>query len=362
MTEFSQLTETGTLMPADAVEAAAPQSAGQMLRSLRESAGVDAAVLASAMKVSLQKLQALESDRIDLLPDVSFARGLAASICRAFGVDPAPVLERMPKAALELNPLKPALNTPLRRSSGQSVAATWSRNLPRWLLVVVGLLLLGSVALWLWPTLAERLGMPVPEQQELVLPPVEPDGEQSAPFVPGLQPMAPLPAVPLLEQPVEEPRQPAIDPEPGPAQASDTLADAGTDARAGLPGTTDPAASEQAQALIEQPVPDRAAEAPAVEEQVAQVVETVQQPLAQSLQAALLELVAQGESWVSVHDAAGATLLNRTLEAGETVSLDGREPLSVVIGRKGEVQVRVRGEDFDHLVLGRAEVARFQVQ
>ena len=50
-------------------DSGAPRSAGQMLRELRESAGVDPALLASAMKVSTQKLDALENDRLDLLPD-----------------------------------------------------------------------------------------------------------------------------------------------------------------------------------------------------------------------------------------------------------------------------------------------------
>ena len=65
-------------------------SPGGMLRQLREAAGVDPALVASAMKVSLQKLDALENDRFDELPDLTFARGLASAICRAFGADPAP--------------------------------------------------------------------------------------------------------------------------------------------------------------------------------------------------------------------------------------------------------------------------------
>ena len=67
-------------------------SPGGMLRQLREAAGVDPALVASAMKVSLQKLDALENDRFDELPDLTFARGLASAICRAFGADPAPDL------------------------------------------------------------------------------------------------------------------------------------------------------------------------------------------------------------------------------------------------------------------------------
>ncbi len=100
-----------------AAGAAAPATtAGAMLRRMREAAGVDPVLLASAMKVSPQKLDALENDRLDLLPDTTFARGLASAICRAFGADPAPVLERMPVSAPGLRPPTQNINQPFRRT------------------------------------------------------------------------------------------------------------------------------------------------------------------------------------------------------------------------------------------------------
>ena len=105
-------------------DSGAPRSAGQMLRELRESAGVDPALLASAMKVSTQKLDALENDRLDLLPDVTFARGLASAICRAFGADPAPVLERMPVSAPGLRPPEQNINQPFRRIGDRPTPVT----------------------------------------------------------------------------------------------------------------------------------------------------------------------------------------------------------------------------------------------
>lgn len=59
-------TQPAPLAPADG--AVPPASAGQMLRQLRESAGVDPMLLASAMKVSPQKLEALENDRLTCCP------------------------------------------------------------------------------------------------------------------------------------------------------------------------------------------------------------------------------------------------------------------------------------------------------
>lgn len=70
--------------------------AGAILRSYRESAGIHIVALASALKVTRAKLEALESDRYEELPDVVFARALAMSCCRYLGQDPESVLARMP--------------------------------------------------------------------------------------------------------------------------------------------------------------------------------------------------------------------------------------------------------------------------
>ena len=61
------------------------------------------------------------------------------------------------------------------------------------------------------------------------------------------------------------------------------------------------------------------------------------------------------DSWITVTEAGGKTLLSRTVKAGETVSLSGAVPLSVVVGRAAGVDVRVRGKAFD---LGAADQIR----
>ena len=160
--------------PAPALQGSSP---GAMLRQLREAAGVDPALVASAMKVSLQKLDALESDRFDELPDLTFARGLASAICRAFGADPAPVLERMPVSAPGLRAQKQAINEPFRRV-GDSPAPMLNSSFSKPLAIVVGVLLLGAAALWLLPTLPIQLTSPAAQspasEPEVPVPAVEP--------------------------------------------------------------------------------------------------------------------------------------------------------------------------------------------
>lgn len=73
-----------------------PTGAGARLRQAREAAGAHIAALAVALKVPVRQLEALEADRLDQLPDATFARALAASVCRQLRIDPQPVLELMP--------------------------------------------------------------------------------------------------------------------------------------------------------------------------------------------------------------------------------------------------------------------------
>ena len=70
-------------------------TAGDMLRQAREAHNLHIEVVAAALKVPVQKMQALEENRIEDLPDPVFARALAASVARALRIDPAPVLAKM---------------------------------------------------------------------------------------------------------------------------------------------------------------------------------------------------------------------------------------------------------------------------
>ena len=67
--------------------------AGALLKAARERQGLHIAALAAAIKVSPRKLDALENDRWDELPDATFTRALAQTVCRTLKIDARPVLE-----------------------------------------------------------------------------------------------------------------------------------------------------------------------------------------------------------------------------------------------------------------------------
>ena len=74
-----------------------PERPGAMLRAAREAKGLHIGALAVALKVPVSKLEALEADRLSELPDMVFARGLAASVCRALNIPDAPILAKLPQ-------------------------------------------------------------------------------------------------------------------------------------------------------------------------------------------------------------------------------------------------------------------------
>jgi cytoskeleton protein RodZ len=110
------------------VDSLAP-TAGALLRSAREKRGVHIAALAASMKVPQRKLEALEADRYDELPDLTFTRALAQSVCRTLKVDAQPVLDRLPQGGPttpKLARVSTGLNAPFHDRPGREEPADWS--------------------------------------------------------------------------------------------------------------------------------------------------------------------------------------------------------------------------------------------
>ncbi len=136
----------------DAPSAVAPpaaNSAGALLRQYREAKGLHISILAAALKVPMAKLEALEANRFDALPDLVLARALAMSVCRYLHVDSAAVLSMMPGQEHV-----PAVEPLVSVSSGMQHAmpmsggtGAYSRRLqPQWLMF--GGALLAVLLVW----------------------------------------------------------------------------------------------------------------------------------------------------------------------------------------------------------------------
>lgn len=94
-------------------------TAGTLLRQYREAQGFKLDVLAQNLRVAPAKLQALEADRLEELPDAVFARALTLAVCRQLKQDAAPVLALLP--GQDVSRLAPkderGLDFPLERPS-----------------------------------------------------------------------------------------------------------------------------------------------------------------------------------------------------------------------------------------------------
>ena len=184
-----------------------------MLREARQARGLHVAALAASIKVTQRKLEALEGDRFDELPDMTFTRALAKTVCRSLKIDPEPVLALLPEVGDRgLDRVHQGLNTTFRERPGRhhgADAGVFKRPM-LWLPLLV---LLAAAALLLappnWvPTLG---GADAPASAVLSLPP-----PASAPVtVPeSAASAAPVEAPAAASSPAETAAAPAAAPEP----------------------------------------------------------------------------------------------------------------------------------------------------
>lgn len=304
----------------------ASMTAGQMLRAARERSGMQLAALAAAIKVPPQKLEALETDRLEALPDATFARALAKTVCRFLKVDPEPVLARLPDVRMsELEHVAQGLNQPFR-DTAQRQDLFKVESLRRPVVLVSLLLVIAALVLWALPPGMLGFSDDTPEpttQVEPVSPGAPSTESETAPVVPP--PFEP--AAPAAEPAVPAP-QPAVPP-PAAVPAVPPAA------------TTPPAAA---------PAPAPASATGAAETG----------PAGKLASAVILRTLAP--SWIELRDADGKTLLSRQLAGGETASLDGRFPMQLKVGNAGGTELTVRGQPVDLKAHTRNNVARLELQ
>jgi cytoskeleton protein RodZ len=291
---------------------------GGMLKAARQASGMHIAALAVALKVPVNKLEALEADNYAALPDTVFVRALASSVCRTLKVDAAPILALLPQSqSPQLKADTVGLNAPVKGRGGRSStsftsSSSFTASTSRSVMVVVLALLAGALALVYFPRSPDSS----PDDSSSV------GGGSQASIAGGDVSPVEVVATPPTSQVASEPVGAG---DPSVAPASETLATAAP-VTASTPVIS---TSEAANTVVSSEV---------------------------------LLLRARSESWVQVKDSAGAVVLQRNLAAAETVSVSGAVPLSVVIGRADATEVFVRGKPFELAAVSRENVARFEVK
>lgn len=314
-------------------ETTATASAGALLRQARESAGIDLPSLAQALKVSVKKLEALEADRFDVLPDAVFVRALASSICRALKIDAAPALALLPQSKVpRLDYDESGLNTPFN-TPGDVAKTPFLDRLSRPMVLAALAVLLGALVLIFFPSSEQRA-----EIGAIVA------STAAAPTqAPAAAPISAPPPAPQVAAPVV--------PAPTPAPAPVVVATPKT-----APPVT-PVAAPREIPPVAKPAAVPADVAPAA---VSETETTA--PRKKLASTGVVVFKTREASWIEVTDGKGAIQLSRMVEPGEPVGASGPLPLNVTIGRADVTEVTVRGKPFPLDELSRGGVARFEVK
>lgn len=297
-------------------------AAGQMLRQARMDAGLPIAALAATLKVSVKRLEALEDGNLALLQDMVFVRALASSVCRTLEVDSAPILERLPKAALpRLNNDDGSINMPIRLQNASAKLQVLDFLRTPWLMGVL-LLVAGAALIYFWPKSS------IPTTFDLT-------------------------------------------------SALKVLAVTGSNSNAEAPAHSDKSRSEKLVLSSVKSMPDASfSMVPAQTKETIAATDSLAVPNADASVANTFALVttnatvpansivvfkATGQTWVEVKSVNGITILKKLLNDGESAGASGTLPLTVIVGRADVTQVEVRGKPINLSTITKSNVARFEV-
>ena len=295
---MTEMTDQTTVYP-EAPAKLAPEPVESVLSGARAARGLTVDDVAAKLKFSLRQIESLEAGRLTELPGGTFLRGMVRSYARFVELDPEPILARM---AGETRPpdddrLVQRFSEPVPFSdSGRRV------NLVYAVLSVIVLVIAGAVALE-WGS--SRGSSSAEVSSEAVRPESRP---------------APIGGAPAPAQGVG-----SI------AAEQDTPIDSNAEAAR---SPISPVQGEIAPAALSEP--ER--RAPGVK---------------------LVRLRFDRDSWVQVVDGGGRVLMSRLNRRGSESVLEGREPLSFVIGNARYVTMSYQGDAVDIVPYVKVEVARF---
>ena len=299
-----------------------PATAGRLLREARERQGLHIAALAATIKVTPKKLELLEADRFEALPDATFTRALAQTVCRALKIDPAPILKLLPPLGHRLEHVGNGLNAPFRERPGTLVQRDGSTLTVSPVFWVSALLLIAAVALYFAPS--GFFGMSYWRGQ-VAASAAAAGATRDAPAA-GEAASAAAPA--------------------GSGAASTQLAS--------LTAPTDalPVPAESALATPPGAVPEASGSAPSRTEAT----------LGEVVASSAIQLHTTAASWIGVTDSTGRALVSRLVQPGETIDLEGTAPFRVRIGNASGTRMSFRGQPMELAAYTRDNVARLELR
>lgn len=289
-------------------------SPGARLAALREERGWSVEQVASQLNLAPRQILAIERDDYQALPGMAVTRGFIRAYAKLMKIDAAPLLVDLGGESVlvhdSLTPQK-SLSTPFAHSRMPSMTERPGLS-SKW---VVGALLILLVAVGVWAT---RQG-----------------GEQAN--EPAPMSSAPAESTATTRRTDENTSPADVKTEPSGASSPEASPQV-------VPATEAPQAVMPA-APIAAPAPPAPAETTAAKANDA------------------LELKVREESWIEIRRSRdNSVLLSRTMKSGEAQSIPVTEPVSVVIGNAGGVEVTLRGNPLELKAGSKNNVARLTVK
>lgn len=284
---------------------------GYVLRAAREARGETIHDVAGSLKLTGRQVEALETDRFDLLPGRAFARGFLRNYARHLHLDAAPLLaaldEQAAGDAMDLAPVSNAVGT--MPSAGERLRPS---SLP--VALIAFALFLVVLAGWYFNWFQQPAPQDEPIVQESVMPP-EP---------------APLEAPPPESPPVEA----AVAAQPGnELTAPQVVTGAPVESGAQVPA----AAPESSKAAEEKTAPEATA-------------------------GDRLDFRFEREAWFEVRDGDGKVLFSGIGREGTAKEVSGKAPFKLVVGNARYVKLEHNGREIDMIPHIKVTVARFKVE
>lgn len=329
-------------------------SAGTLLRQAREAKGMNIELLASMIKVSVAKLEKLEADDYEALPDVAFTRSLALSICKRLEIDEVAVLAGLPKLNTQKT-LDPQFDVSVTMRPTVMKSSFGRSKKSRLWWILLGLFLIILAALFF---------MPATQWYESWL-----QREQASNSVSGGEVSVQSVRAGVSDASISE-----ISPVPPHMLSADLTSPAVEGAAVGsdntAAGSSPGVISSELSTVMPNSGSQTALSIPVTSAEVSTI--STQPPTALLAQASVpvaaagfsdLNFSAEADSWITVRNKNGETLTAKILHAGETLNIPLQNlPLSVTVGNTKVTTVQVRGVSFDMTPYVTGNVARFEVK
>lgn len=306
---------------------------GGALRAAREKLNLTTQEIASRLRLSNKQIEALEADNFTVLPEATIVKGFIRNYAKQLKIDAEPLLD----AYNVIVPGKAPQSFTLHPSVDVKVTAYKKPNTMRYTLL--GLVAILGLGTWLFYQNYVQKPSPIKPTAELA--------QASA--------TEPLPetALPAAERATDETvTQLALPGAESTTASSDVAATPATPTTSAVPISTTPSQPMPA-------VPPAASNSPLAPQPP--VTQTAPDQAEPSAGMAKLEFNASQETWVSVVDATGKEVYNKTLFGGNRETIEAKPPLNIVVGNALGATLAVNGKAVDLAPHTRTNVAHVKI-